>query len=375
VVLVQPLTLLTSVAMLAGFVLLPLWFLGLPGVGLLAHAVDWPLAACAWLVELCDRPGWGYIRIGEIPVWWLCLFYGALLAWLTQAPLRARPRLGWAAGMAWLCVGLAGGAAAAGDELRCTFLAVGHGGCTVLETPDGRVLIYDAGAFSGPEATHRVVVPYLWARGVRRVDEVFLSHADLDHFNGLVELMDRFAVGQVTLTPTFADKPTPGVRLTLEELKRRGVPVRVVRAGDRLTAGPVTLDVLHPPAKGPVGVENVRSLVLLVRHADHRILLTGDLEGVGQQMVRERCHSPDADVMLAPHHGSPKANGDALAAWARPRVVVSIQGPHGPKALDAYRSVEFLTTAKDGAVTVRSRPGALTVETFVTGRRIAVRPP
>jgi hypothetical protein len=42
--------------------------------------------------------------------------------------------------------------------------------------------------------------------------------------------MNRFTVGQVTLTPTFADKPTEGVRLTLEEIDRRGVPRRVVHA-------------------------------------------------------------------------------------------------------------------------------------------------
>jgi competence protein ComEC len=111
---------------------------------------------------------------------------------------------------------------------------------------------------------------------------VILSHADLDHFNGLPDLLRRFPVGQVTCTPTFADKHTGGVRQALDAVRRHGVPVRTVKAGDRLTAGDVRLDVLHPPAgTSPDESENARSLVLCVRHAGHALLLTGDLEGPG----------------------------------------------------------------------------------------------
>src|SRR5262249_17291820 len=156
-----------------------------------------------------------------------------------------------AAGVVWLCVGLVGsGERPAADELRCTFLAVGHGGCTVLETPDGRILLYDAGALSGPDVTRWQIAPFLRSRGVRRIDGVFPSHAELDPFNGLPALLERFAVGQVSCTPTFADKPAPGVPVTLAAIQRHQVPVRIIQAGDRLRAGDVAIDVLHPPAVG-----------------------------------------------------------------------------------------------------------------------------
>src|SRR5439155_24550360 len=103
-----------------------------------------------------------------------------------------------------------------------------------LETPDGRVLLYDAGAMAGPEVTRRHIAPYLWWRGQRRIDELFLSHADLDHFNGVVALLERFDVGLVTCTPSFADKELPGVRRTLAAISAHGVPVRMVAAAERL---------------------------------------------------------------------------------------------------------------------------------------------
>jgi competence protein ComEC len=210
------------------------------------------------------------------------------VVFLVAEPLRRRSHAVALSAVAWLAVGLVAGATRpAPGDLRCTFLAVGHGSCVVLETPDGRTLVYDAGAMAGPEVTRRQIAPFLWHRGIRRIDELILSHADLDHFNGVPDLLERFAVGSVLLTPSFADRDSPGALYTLEALKRRKIPGRVVHAGNRLTAGEVTLDVLHPPPKGPDGPENVRSLVLLVRHEANRLLLTGDLEGAGLDRVLE----------------------------------------------------------------------------------------
>jgi competence protein ComEC len=379
IILGPPLVLLTAVALLAGFVLLLAAAVWLPLAGLIAPLVHVCLVACENLVDTFDHLPASHFYVGDVPEWWLWVFYPGLLAALTQQPLRRRWTRTLAAGLGWVCIGLLAGAARLPDgELRCTFLAVGHGGCTVFEAPDGRTLLYDAGALGGPDMARRIIAPYLWSRGIRRIDEVFLSHADLDHFNGLLQLVDRFAIGQVTCTPTFADKPTEGVALTVARLDARGVPRRIVKAGDVLQAGDVRLEVLHPPAFGPEGVENVRSLVLQVQHAGHTLLLTGDLEGAGQARVlalpRRRI-----DVMMAPHHGSKAANTPELARWARPQVVVSCQGPEAGRqdGSEPYRlgGTHCLTTWHDGAVTVRSHASGLVVETFRTGDRFVVRPP
>jgi competence protein ComEC len=82
------------------------------------------------------------------------------------------------------------------------------------------------------------------------------------------------------------------------------------------------------------------------------------------------------DVLMAPHHGSAKANTDNLAKWAGPQLVISCQGPpHGAGGADkpyAKRGARFLTTWTSGAITVRSHRSGLVVETFLTGERIAL---
>jgi competence protein ComEC len=336
------------------------------------------LGCCDGLVRFADDLPGSHWYVGDIPQWWLWAFYLVLFGVLLFEPMRRRWRWMVPAGVAWLSVALlAGSARPIPDEMRCTFLAVGHGGCTVIEMPDGRTLLYDAGALGGPDVTRKQIAPFLWHRGIRRIDEVVLSHADLDHFNGLPALLERFSVGQATCTPTFADKNTPGVRVTLAALEKHGIPIRIAQAGDRLSAGEVHMEVLHPPAVGPDGNENARSLVLRLTHAGHTLLLTGDLEGPGLERVLALPPEP-VDVLMAPHHGSPVTNKAALAEWANSRVVIACQSAPlgGAPVKEPYtaQGARYLGTWPHGAITIHSRRDDLSAETFQTRERFVIRP-
>jgi competence protein ComEC len=220
--------------------------------------------------------------------------------------------------------------------------------------------------------TVRHIAPFLWQRGITRIDEVLISHADLDHFNGLPALLDRFRVGQVSLTPSFSERQEPAVRLVLADLEQRGVAVRLLTRGERLAAGDVEMLVLHPPARGPEGKENARSLVLLVVHAGRTLLLTGDLEEPGLSEVKD-LPRPQMDVLIAPHHGSRFSNTPAFADWARPGLVISSEGrPRGPRA-DPYTPQGAIVwrTWQDGAATIIMDAAGVRAETFRTKKHWA----
>jgi competence protein ComEC len=361
--------LLTSVALSAGFLLLLLAPLGNWVAVPLAWIIDRSLAGCQWLVQVGERLPGGYWYCADVPAWWLWSFYLGLLAVLLCPPLKRYWKGAVVAGLAWLGLGLLAAQTrpASPGELRCTFLAVGHGSCVVLETPDGRVLLYDAGSLAGPEVAVWQIAPFLWSRGITRIDEVFLSHADLDHFNGVPALLDRFAVAQVSCTPSFADRPERGVQVVVADLARRGVPVRALAAGQRLQAGPVVIDVLHPPPQGPEGTENARSLVLLIQYAGRSVLLTGDLEQPGLDQVM-RQPPPPVDILLAPHHGSPASNTEAFARWARPGLVISSEGRALRRQVDPYRPLgsQLWRTWEQGAVTVQINAEGIRAATFRT---------
>jgi competence protein ComEC len=170
-----PTVLLTSVALLAGFLLLLAAAVCWPLVPLFAWVTSWSLTLCERLVRASDRLPGSHWYVADIPDWWLWIFYVGLLSFLMLERLRPYSRYAMIAAVSWLGIGLVATTShREPGELRCTFLAVGHGGCTVLETPDGRTLLYDAGALSGPEVARRQIAPYLWSRGIVRIDEILL---------------------------------------------------------------------------------------------------------------------------------------------------------------------------------------------------------
>ncbi len=114
--LAPPAVLLASIALITGFLLLLTALVCLPLTPVFAFMTRWCLIGCEYLVDLGDRLPGGHWYVGDVPEWWLWVFYTGLLATLTVAWLRSRWRWVMLAGLAWLCIGLARRAGPAGNR-------------------------------------------------------------------------------------------------------------------------------------------------------------------------------------------------------------------------------------------------------------------
>jgi competence protein ComEC len=303
-------------------------------------------------------------------LWWLLGYYVLLSAVVLASRPGSRRRWGWAGVCAWAVLGLGIGLVPAKPgKLRCTFLSVGHGVSFLVELPDGRALLYDAGSLDDGQRAARLVRGALAERGVRRLDAIVISHADLDHFNAVPELLRTVPVGGLLVAKPFLDFEQSSVARVCESAVRAGVPVQIVGRGDRFRLDPaVWLEVLHPPHGEAADVhDNANSIVLSIEYAGRRILLTGDLEGGGLDELIASCRG-GVDVMLSPHHGSAGANTAALAEWGSPRYVIASSGFHVnlPLLRERYGpAADVLATSASGAVTVSVAPsGELRCEAF-----------
>ncbi|UCF33651.1 MAG: ComEC/Rec2 family competence protein [Phycisphaerales bacterium] len=201
------------------------------------------------------------------------------------------------------------------ERLIATTLDVGNGSCTVLELPDGKTVLYDAGGSVYYDVGRSTILPYLRHRGIDRIDAVYLSHANLDHFNGLPSVMDEFAVGSVFVSTYFephSRSRTPSGRL-LELLEGRGRPVEVLPSGRAAWQfGGAVFEQLWPA--GPFDEtlkSNDAAVVMRISFKGHSILLTGDIEDRAQRMLLER-GDLGADVLLLPHHGGVVSSTEAF---------------------------------------------------------------
>lgn len=320
----------------------------------------------SWVSWAGELPGASF-RLPPPAVWWVLGFYG-LLAVFVAARRKLPPRWRLALLAVWTAAGcwLAYPQPPRAPELRCTFVSVGHGAATILEWPDGRTLLFDAGGMGVPNSVVRAISACLWSQGIRHLDAVVLSHAHSDHYNALPGLLDRFSVGVVYAPPHMFAQPQEPVQALKRAIQRAGVAIRPLSRGQRLAVGPdVCLEVWHPPQDGIAGGENANSLVLGIEFAGTRILLPADLESPGLEQLLAEEPRPWT-VVTAPHHGSNLEEQKLFADWAAPAWVV-ISGASSARtaaAQAAYRArgAGVLHTGRDGAVRVTVRSGYLRVQ-------------
>jgi len=353
----------------SGFALLLVGWIS-PAVGdLFGACCEFSIEAIASAVEWGHFAPMSHFWVPGPAEWWVIVFYSGLI--LAVAVPRDYWPLRWrfAALALWIAIGLAPTFIPdERNELRATFVSVGHGCGVLVDLPDGRTLLYDAGRLGSPEGAVESLSACLWERGATHLDAVVLSHADADHFNALPGLLERFSVGVVYTSPVMFRDDAASLTALREAAEQADVPLREIARADRLEASRgVILEVLHPPRLGLLGSDNADSIVLLVEFEGKRLLLTGDLESPGmEEMLAE---APlDCDIILAPHHGSQRSDPPGLAAWCTPETVVVSGGLGGDiepvrQAFEAA-GAQVLHTAYDGAVDCVLGKEGIRVEPF-----------
>lgn len=328
-------------------------------VAVLAQVLEW-LGARRFAVWSAPAPPW----------WSLCwAAFGTL--WLL-AP-RGWPQR-WAGMLGWLPLLSALPASPEPGRVWVTAFDVGQGMALLVETHQHR-LLYDTGpAYSADsDGASRVIVPYLRARGIGKLDGLIVSHSDMDHAGGAVSLLEQIEVGWLVSSLPAGHPAT--------ELRRSGKRAHWrCSAGQRWSWEGVHFEMLHPPAASHDDASiksNARSCTVRITAGRRAILLAGDIEAQQEaQLVAQYGAALKADVLLAPHHGSGTSSTQAFLAAVDPSVAIFQVGHRNryrhPKAevYQRYASlgVRRLRTDSEGAVMLELGPQLL-VERYRNSHR------
>lgn len=373
------------VSILANLPAIPLTSLALIGVGaaaateavfpplahLLADGAGLALDLLNAVVDLAIRVPGGHAAVAR-PQWWAWAAAGAVFLLALDAAGRMRDRVRWAvAGMsaagAFLLLPMAG--TAAGGGLEIDFIDVGQGDAVALRTPAGRWILVDAGERDdGWDAGERRVLPFLRARGAKRIEALVLTHPHADHIGGAAAVMRAMPVGRM-IDPGMP-MGTPVYLETLRAAEERGVAWNAARQDRAMHVDGVELRFLWPTADALAAPEDANdvSAVLLVRYGEFSALLTGDApSAVEAHLVARYGDTLRAEVLKAGHHGSRTASSAAFLDVVNPQLAVVSAGvrndyghPHAEVlARLGARGIEVARTDRDGTVRVEVEPGGL----------------
>jgi competence protein ComEC len=266
-------------------------------------------------------------------------------------------------------------------KLEFTVLDVGQGDSLFLSFPRGRTMLVDAGGAlpnfhqggmrSGIDVGEDVVSPYLWSRGMKRIDVVALTHAHEDHLGGLPAVLENFRVGELWVG---RDVESATYRHVLAVARARGMIVRHLMQGDSFTEDGVAGIVLWPDdlSEGRA-VKNDDSLVMRLTDGTQSILLAGDIERPSERKILGEDQTVGADFLKVAHHGSKTSTTDAFLAASHPVFgAISVGrdnsfGHPSPEVIERLEDagVRVYRTDRDGAITASTDGATLRVCTFL----------
>lgn len=235
--------------------------------------------------------------------------------------------------------------------LEMTFLDVGQGDCIYVRSENGHSYLFDGGSTDKSKVGKYQITPFLKSKGIGKLEAVFVSHGDKDHYSGIEELLeneetDRIRIKCLVLPVTAKEEAeenrtgnekgiddesryqieTGGDKETgkLKEKRAEGcerlaqlarmqkIEVVYIQAGDKITDGILSLECLNPVVVEDTvqgqDTGNEQSQVFYLTYRSFSALLTGDITGKPEKEMAKRLESLRADrpltVLKVAHHGS-----------------------------------------------------------------------
>ncbi|MDD4715749.1 MAG: DNA internalization-related competence protein ComEC/Rec2 [Oscillospiraceae bacterium] len=199
--------------------------------------------------------------------------------------------------------------------LTASVLNVGQGQSVVFLSQGGAAVV-DCGG-SQAENAGDIAADYLQGIGITRVELLVLTHFHSDHAGGVPQLFERMQIRKIAIPDIDPDNPLRKEILALA--KKEGTEVDFVRQDQGFAMGKAKLTLYAPLGTGG---GNEEGLTILCSADAFDFLLTGDMNSTVEQRLIEHGSLPDVEVLVAGHHGSKYATGDALLKAVRPETAI-----------------------------------------------------
>lgn len=287
------------------------------------------------------------------------------------------------------------------SDVEIHTLSVGQGDCNLIFGKKSPVILVDGGSSDVKNVGKYRIEGAILSGGIDKIDYLFISHFDDDHFNGLMEifednysgirikniimstycypldfpegLMESSMETPMSNNNSSSDETLKKVNRLLDIAKQKNIKVFLMKKGDSFNDGTVKFTCLWPNKK--YINDNDGSLVLKIEWEDLNFsaLFTGDISMDSEEgFIQDIGH---CDFLKVAHHGSKYSTSESLLKKISPRIAVISCGknnsyghPHKEtlERLSRFaQNTKVLRTDDCGQVTVRVNKGKVQINRFI----------
>lgn len=195
-----------------------------------------------------------------------------------------------------------------------SFLNIGQGSGVLIKDRNN-VFLYDTGKY--PYLTFKEIdklLPFYQ----RKIDILFLSHPDTDHYLAGFDLFKRYRIRSVVVSSLKTDDYK--YLEFLQVLKSKNIPIIILKRGDEIKTKKFQFLILHPDRH--YLKDNDKSLVIKISGKNSYLLL-GD---VGKDILEELIYCCSeilkTNYVLIPHHGSKHSLNENFYKLIKPNLAI-----------------------------------------------------
>jgi competence protein ComEC len=253
------------------------------------------------------------------------------------------------------------------NNLKLTVLSVGHGQAAVVNLPDRQNIIVDAGSMSRGDIGDNIVNPFLDYTAAGKINSIFISHNDIDHYNSLPEILEKHNCKNIYTTSQFIQSISDTSMALERFLEDRNLSLKT--APEKISVGKAEISVLWPrdlPDEN-FSTDNQTALVILLEYAGRKILFCSDITADVQKRLTSLYPQLNTDLLITPHHGSGRTADADFLNFFKPQYLITscsksqIFGVN--KEIKEFAQSYY--TCNSGAITVTINPkGKIKIKTF-----------
>jgi len=365
---------LVGLIMACGYIFLLLSFVSTYLAQMLAYALDHLIKAFVSISHLFDSITFMSFRVPTPHFWIVIAYYVFFLLLLVPRKNRKMKFILSFGFILFLIILITYPFPSYSKNLKITFIDVGQGDSILVEFPGRKKMLIDGGGtFDGSyDIGERVVSPFLWKKGIKKIDYMILTHAHPDHLNGLISIARNFRVSEYW--EAFCPQENENY-FKLKDILNEPTLQKKVFKGHLNQIGDVTIEVLHPPIEesGLTPISNDNSIVLRLTYGKISFLLTGDIGSSVESKILKSDREIKSLLLKSPHHGSRSSSSTAFLKRLSPHIVVISVGQRNrfghpnKEVLERYENMglKIFRTDVHGAIEATSDGQKISIKTSI----------